>query len=96
MEVPDTEGAAALTDPPAIAPPLPNLGQLHGNVRWWADIVGFTNPLDNNENQNILSPNVSRTIIANLQQQTESERTSLIQALLSFVGLLIAELMKDR
>ena len=50
--------------------------------------------MDNEEHQNILSPNVSRTIVANLQQQSERERASLIQALLSFVGLLIAELMK--
>ena len=38
-EIPDTAGARGSADPAPVAPPLPDLGQLHGNVRWWADIM---------------------------------------------------------
>ena len=75
-------------------PPVPGLQEFDPNVRWWSNLTGFTDPFDDGEVQSLLSPETSRTLIANLQGLDVGERARVTTSLLAFVGLFIAELMK--
>ena len=75
-------------------PAVPGLSEFDPNVRWWSNLTGFTDPLDDGEVQSLLSPETSRTLIANLQDLDAEERARVTTSLLAFVGLFIAELMK--
>ena len=67
---------------------MPGLQEFDPNVRWWSNLTGFTDV------QSLLSPETSRTLIANLQGLDVTERAKVTTSLLAFVGLFIAELMK--
>ena len=86
-----SSGAAPLV---GNVPRLPNLDELDGRIRWWSDLIGLTDALDDEPGQQLLSPNVSQSIVANLQCQSSEERAGNVAALLSFVGLFIGELMR--
>ena len=51
--------------------------------------------MNSTEGLNVLGPNTANTIISNLQGQGEVERARTVQSLLSFVGLFIAELLRE-
>ena len=79
-------------DPP---PPIPTLDTLEPGVRWWSDLIGMTNPLEEEEGeQRIINADTFRTIVANLQGQQREERCRNIGSLLSFFGLFLAEMMR--
>ena len=75
-------------------PAVPGLSEFDPNVRWWSNLTGFTDPFDDGEVQSLLSPETSRTLIANLQDLDAESRARVTTSLLAFVGLFIAELMK--
>ena len=75
-------------------PLVPGLQEFDPNVRWWSNLTGFTDPFDDGDVQSLLSPETSRTLIANLQGLDAEERARVTTSLLAFVGLFIAELMK--
>ena len=75
-------------------PPVPSLNEFDPSVRWWSNLTGFTDPFDHGDVHSLLSPETSRTLIANLQGLDAEERAKVTTSLLAFVGLFIAELMK--
>ena len=79
-------------DPP---PPIPTLDSLEPGVSWWADLIGMTNPLEEEDGeQRIINEDTFRTIVANLQGQGREERNRNIGSLLSCFGLFLAEMMR--
>ena len=88
----DNASARGSRDPP---PPIPTLDSLEPGVRWWADLIGMTNPLEEEDGeQRIICADTFRTIVANLQGQEREERSRNIASLLSFFGLFLAEMMR--
>ena len=88
----NSTGARGSRDPP---PPIPTLDALEPGVRWWSDLIGLTNPLEEEDGeQRIICADTFRTIVANLQGQGREERARNIASLLSFFGLFLAEMMR--
>ena len=98
VEEPSDEIARSSTDaaraPGSGGDLIPGLSNLDPRIRWWSDILGLTNPMNATEHVNVLSPNTTSTIVSNLQGQGDIERARNVQSLLSFLGLLIAELLR--
>ena len=70
------------------------LDDLDPRIRWWTDIVGLTNPMNNSEGLSVFAENTTNMIISNLQGQGPVECARPVQSMLSFIGLFIAELLR--
>ena len=84
------EPARGSRDPP----PLPTLDEVQPAVRWWTDLLGMTDALNETEGQRVIAEDTFRTIVANLQGQNAAERSRNVAALLQFFGMFLAELMR--
>ena len=88
------EGGGEPASSSTAGPRVPSLNEFDPNVRWWSNLTGFRDPFDAGDVQSLLSPETSRTLIANLQGLEVGDRARATTSLLAFVGLFVAELLK--
>ena len=101
-EAREARAKAAPTAPlPSSAPTLtsvaviPTLEQCGPTVRFWSDVCGITDHLDNSTNRSVLAAESIDSIVAALGNMYQMERAGLYVGLIRFMGILWADIMRS-
>ena len=86
VEDQDNDRTAASSSAHGGGATIPGLDNLDPQIRWWTDVIGLTNPMNNSEGLNVLTQNTMNVIINNLQGQGVEERARTVRSLLSFLS----------
>ena len=73
---------------------IPTLEQCGPTVRFWSDVCGITDSMNDSTNRSILAEESINSIVATLGNMNQMERAGLYVGLIQFMGILWADVMR--